>query len=240
MTPAQPPLPAVAVVTPYCGEDLTLLEQCHQSVRAQTHPCLHVLVADGQPQPPLDQWSAHHVTLPVSHHDIGSTPRLIGCFHAIGLGVEAVAFLDADNWYEPNHIAEMMAARHNQGAAFVSSGRMLWSLAGHAMAPCPLIDPDRFIDTNCMLFGREAFGLLHHWVLMPDYGHLIGDRIMLHHVRQSGLPMAHVPLPTVNYRCGKEGLYRQLGQPIPAGVQPRPDYKASFDRWVADGHPSLL
>ena len=33
------------------------------------------------------------------HGDIGSTPRLIGSYHAIGLGVDAVAFLDADNWY---------------------------------------------------------------------------------------------------------------------------------------------
>lgn len=240
MTAAPSSLPTVAVVTPYWGEDLALLEHCHQSVRAQTHPCLHVLVADGRPRPEIEGWQAHHVILPLSHGDIGSTPRLIGCFHAIGLGVEAVAFLDADNWYEPRHIAGLMEARREQGAAFVSSGRMLWSLEGHAMAPCPLINPDSFIDTSCMLFAREAFGLLHHWVLMPDYGHLIGDRIMYHHVRQSGLPMAHVPLPTVNYRCGKAGLYQLLGAPIPAGVQPRPDYEASFTRWVADGQPPLL
>ena len=31
----------------------------------------------------------------------------------------------------------------------------------------PLTDPDRFIDTNAMLFGRGSFHLLHQWVLMP-------------------------------------------------------------------------
>jgi len=232
-------LPSVAVITPYYGEDLNTLATCHASVRAQTFPCLHVLVADGRPQPTLDSWDVHHVALPVSHHDIGSTPRLIGSFHAIGLGVDAVAFLDADNWYAPDHIEGLMDARRQQGAAYVSSSRMLWSMEGVRMAPCPLINPVRFIDTNCMLFGREAFPLLHHWVLMPDYGHLIGDRIIHHLVRESGLPLAHVDAPTVNYRCSKEGLYKLLGLPVPAGVLPRPDYEASFERWVEDGHPPL-
>jgi glycosyltransferase involved in cell wall biosynthesis len=235
-----PNLPSVAVITPYHGEDLSVLAACHSSVRHQTFPCLHVLVADGLPQPILDTWEAHHVVLPVSHHDIGSTPRLLGSFHAIGLGLDAVAFLDADNWYDPEHIEGLMSARREQGAAYVSSGRMLWSLDGVPMGPCPLIDPARFIDTNCMLFGREAFHLLHNWVLMPDYCHLIGDRIVHNLLLQSGLPLAHVDAQTVNYRCNKEGLYKQLGQPVPAGVLPRPDYEASLARWVADGHPPLL
>lgn len=235
MTPA----PRVAVITPYYREELALLRQCHRSVRAQTLPCLHVLVADGQPRRRLACWDAHHVVLPVSHGDIGSTPRLIGAYHAIGLGVEAVAFLDADNWYAPEHIAGLMAARERAGAAFVSSSRMLCRLDGTPMGPCPLTDPERFIDTNCMLFGREAFHLLHHWVLMPDYGHLIGDRIVLQQVLDSGLRRSHVPEASVYYRCGKEGLYHQLGEPVPAGVSPRPDYESSFQRWTADGHPPL-
>ena len=232
-------LPRVAVITPYYREDLAVLRQCHRSVCEQTMPCLHVLVADGRPRHRLSLWDAHHVVLPVSHGDIGSTPRLIGAYHAIGLGVEAVAFLDADNWYAPDHIATLMAARDREGAAFVSSSRLLCRLDGSPMGPCPLTDPERFIDTSCMLLGREAFPLLHHWVLMPDYGHLIGDRIMLHHIRTSGLPCIHVPEPSVYYRCGKEGLYRQLGQPIPPGVSQRPDYESALQRWMADGNPSL-
>lgn len=206
---------------------------------AQTIPALHVLVADGRPRTELNNWEAHHLVLPLSHADIGSTPRLIGSYHAIGLGVEAVAFLDADNWYAPIHLAGLLEKRQQTGAAFVSSGRLLCRLDGTPMAPCPLIDPEHFVDTNCMLFGREAFPLLHHWVLMPSYGHLIGDRIMLHHVIRSGLPRAHVATPTVHYRCGKEGLYRLLGEPIPPGVQPRPNYESSFRRWQQDGNPPL-
>ncbi|MCF7223771.1 glycosyltransferase [Marilutibacter chinensis] len=227
------------MITPYFKEDLAILAKCHDSVLAQTFSCLHVLVADGHAAAEIEAWDAHHVVLPVSHGDIGSTPRLVGSYHAIGLGVEAVAFLDADNWYAPQHIANLMAARRDDGAAVVSSGRMLCHLDGTPMAPCAATDPDRFIDTNCMLLGREAFPLLHHWILMPDYGHLIGDRIMWHHIRRSGLRRRHVPEPSVYYRCGKEGAYRQLGVPAPLGVQPRPDYETSFQRWTADGNPPL-
>jgi glycosyltransferase involved in cell wall biosynthesis len=231
--------PKVAVITPYYKEELELLEQCHHSVQNQTYPCLHVMVADGVARKELENWDIHHIALPQSHNDIGSTPRLIGSVHAIGLGLDAVAILDADNWYEPEHIEELVSAMVQRGAAFASSGRMLWSLDGYAMGSCPLTNPKNFIDTNCMLFGRAAFHLLHHWVLMPDYGHLIGDRIVYHYVRRSGLPRVHVPDPTVNYRCGKPGLYQQLGEPVPASVPARPDYESSLKKWIADGNPSL-
>lgn len=229
----------VAVVTPYHKEDLNYLKKCHQSVVDQTYPCTHVLVADGFPIECVSSWKAHHVILPVSHGDIGSTPRLIGCYHSIGLGVDAIAFLDADNWYSKDHIEILIAEQARTEAAFISSGRMLCRIDGSPMGPCPLTNPNRFIDTNCMLFTKDAFYLLHQWVLMPDYGHLIGDRIMLYHVKKSGIRSAHVLRPSVNYRCSKDGLYRRMGEEIPDGVQPRPNYEESFQKWIEDGNPPL-
>jgi glycosyltransferase involved in cell wall biosynthesis len=229
----------VAVITPYHRESLELLLQCHRSVLAQDEPCLHVMVADGEPQQELAAWAVEHIQLPRSHGDIGSTPRLIGAYHAIGLGVEAVAFLDADNWYQPNHIADLLRCREQQQASFVSSSRLLCRLDGSAMGSCPITNPDRFIDTNCMMFGKEAFYLLDQWVLMPPYAHLIGDRIMLQHVVRSGVRRAHLDQPSVCYRCGKEGLYRLMAEPIPAGVQPRPNYDAAMRQWEKEGNPAL-
>lgn len=231
--------PRVAVITPYYKEAKAVLEQCHRSVMAQTVPCLHVLVADGHPKAAIKHWAAHHVRLPQSHRDIGSTPRLIGCYHAIGLGVDAVAFLDADNWYGPDHIATLLEAMDREQAGFVSSSRTLCRLDGTVMGPCPLSDPERFVDTNAMLFGRAGYPLLHHWGLMPNYGHLIGDRIMLQTVKSSGIRRTHVDSADVFYRCNKAGLYRQMGEAIPEGVHPRPDYEASFRQWEADGQPPL-
>ena len=124
-------------------------------------------------------------------------------------------------------------------ADFVSSSRTLCRLDGTVMGQCALTDPERFIDTNAMLFGRGAFPQLHHWVLMPSFGHLIGDRVMLHHLKASGLKRVHLNQASVFYRCAKEGLYRQMGEAVPAGVQARPDYEASFKQWEEAGYPKL-
>jgi glycosyltransferase involved in cell wall biosynthesis len=229
----------VAVITPYHTEPLELLRQCHESVMRQSHPCLHVIVADGSPREEVARWPADHVILPREHNDIGSTPRLIGCYHAIGLGYDAVAFLDADNWYRDDHVAALVRLCEQAGAAFASSGRMLCRLDGSAMAPCYMTDPERFVDTNCMLFARPAFPVLAQWTLMPDYGHLIGDKIMLHHVKASGVRREHNPDATVYYRCGKAGVYEVLGESVPEGVRPVPEYDAAMARWVAEGNPPL-
>jgi hypothetical protein len=116
---------------------------------------------------------------------------------------------------------------------------LLYSLDGQAMGKCPITTPDGFIDTNCMMFWKESFHLLHHWVLMPRYGHLIGDRIMMHHIRKSGVSLAFSEEATVCYSCNKLGMYELMKVKPPAGVCARPDYEQAFQRWIADGHPPL-
>ncbi len=229
----------VAVITPYYKESTEILRQCHESVIGQTYPVTHVIVADGFPKSEIDSWTADHVVLPRAHGDIGSTPRLIGSYHAIGLGFDAVTFLDADNWFRHDHVEKLVQSCREAGIGFASSSRMLCRLDGTEMGPCPLIHPETFIDTNCMMFTRSGFAVLAQWVLMPSYGHLIGDRIMLYHVHQYGLKHVHNGEHSVYYRCGKEGLYRRMNEEIPEGVQPRPDYEASFAQWVAEGNPPL-
>ena len=229
--------PRAAVITPYHKESIDILARCHQSVANQTTRCLHVLVADGYPSQAVKNWDADHIQLPRSHNDIGSTPRLIGAYHAIGLGIEAITFLDADNWLREDHIEQMCRAMDQEKADFVSSTRTLCRLDGSEMGPCPLTDPNHFIDTNCMMFGKAAFPVLHQWSLMPSYGHLIGDRIMLHHIKQAGIKCIHINAHSVFYRCGKAGLYNHMKEDVPQGVEPRPDYEESIRQWIADGNP---
>ncbi len=230
----------IAVITPYHDEPLSYLEQCHQSVLNQTVICDHIMVADGCSRPEINGWNCDHIILPNAHQDIGSTARTIGSMHAIGLGYDYVSFLDADNWYGSDHLETLLGVGRQQQVAVVSATRMLCRIDGSLMGECPITNPAYFIDTNCMLLGREAFSLIHHWVLMPDYGHLIGDRIFWHYVCNSNLSRAHCDKPTVFYRCQKEGLYRLFGEGIPAGVLPRPDYEAAHQRWLQDGYPSLF
>jgi len=231
--------PLVAVITPYFDEPIDYLRKCHQSVRQQTLPCTHIFVSDGKPCAEIDHWPVHHIKLPTSHADIGSTPRLIGSFHAVGSGYNYLSFLDADNWYSSDHLSTLYATHLATGASFVSCGRTLVDITGSILGPCPITSPDSFIDTSCMFLHRSIFNLLHNWVLMPDYGHLIGDRIFYHYIKQSGCLMSHSHNNSVFYRCTKVGLYDLIGVKPPDSISARPDYEASFMRWERDGFPPL-
>ncbi len=94
----------VAVITPYCREPSNVLQNCHESVCRQTFPCTHLMVADGLPCAEIAHWEVEHLTLPGPHHDVGNTARGLGALSAMNRGYDAIAFLDADNWYYPDHI----------------------------------------------------------------------------------------------------------------------------------------
>ena len=230
----------VAVVTPYFTEATPVLRQAHDSVLAQTHPCRHILVADGRPNPAVAGWDAEHIVLPGGSDDFGCTPRFVGAADAVLQGYDLVAFLDADNWLRPDHVKILAHLQQQTGAGFLSCGRVLARLDGSILAPCPHTNPDRFIDTSCMAFARPGFELLRYWVAMPEYGKPVCDRCMLAHVKASGVLRAHTPEQTLFYRCGKAGIYRTLGEEPPPGVMPAPDYRSIFDRWAAAGHTPLV
>jgi len=230
----------IAVVTPYHKEDIAIIRRCHESVATQTFACRHILVADGFPLDPIDRWNSDHIKLPQSHGDIGSTARVIGSFNAIGSGFDGIAFLDADNWYGPEHIAKLLELYRSTAAPFLSSSRYLCRLDGSVMGLCHMSDGRTFVDTSCMLLMRPAFGLIQNWCLMPDYAHIIGDRVFFYLAKASGVQTAHLDLPTLYYRCSKAGNYDHFGEQHPPGVQPRPDYDTAFRRWVAEGNPPLI
>jgi len=230
----------IAVITPYYHEDASILYDCHRSVLAQTVPCTHVMVADGSPSADVPLWHVDHIILPRRQNDYGSTPRLIGSFHAVGLGFDGVAFLEADNWYRHDHLEILLDLHRRTGAPFVSSSRILCRLDGSVMGPCQTSDADRFIDTSCMLLLRPAFGLLANWCLMPHYAHVISDRVFLWLAKAAGTTFGHSLEPTLYYRCGKSDSYKAVGETPPPGAQPPPDYGTAFRRWIADGYPPLI
>ena len=85
-----------------------------------------------------------------------------------------------------------------------------------------------------------AFGVLTCCVTMPQYAHGMSDRVLLHHIKAAGVERAHSTERNLYYRCGKAGIYQLLGEPIPPGVAPTPDYQSMFNRWAEDGHPPLI
>ncbi|MEM9692341.1 MAG: glycosyltransferase, partial [Myxococcota bacterium] len=151
----------VAVVTPYYREEAAVLEQCVASVAAQTVPVTHFVVADGHPQPDLvDRFRVEHLVLPDAHGDNGNTPRAIGSLSAVNRGFDAIAYLDADNWYRPEHIERMVALQRRTGASVCTSGRTIHRLDGSFMLVDRESDGLRHVDTSCLFLTRDAFRLV--------------------------------------------------------------------------------
>lgn len=208
----------IAVITPYYKTPRPWLEQCHQSVLAQTVPCTHILVADGAPEDYVDGWQAQHIILKVNHADYGDTPRAIGSVSAIGQQFDAIAYLDSDNWYAPDHIETLVDLHKESGAAICISNRTMNRLDGSVLGPCPETDGDLFADTSCLMLFREAFSLAPIWATFPPRLHPICDRMMMYYIRNSGLKRAFVDKPTVAFRTAYRGAYRLFGEEPPPGA----------------------
>jgi UDP-glucuronate decarboxylase len=173
----------VAVVTPYFRERDDVLRQCLDSVAAQTYPVAHILVADGFPSDWASRAVSHHIVLPgTGHADNGNLGRAIGSAIAVTEGFDAIALLDADNWYRPDHISSLLSLHQQTGAALCTASRSLHRMDGSLLAAHDReSDGARFADTSCLLYLREAFALLTLWGQMPRQFGPICDRIIMQH-----------------------------------------------------------
>ena len=208
------------VVTPVGpGTDPDHLVECLDSVRAQTSTATHVLVIDGPaPNFPASK-TIDSILLPQNTNDIGSTPRTVGAAYAWGLGADAIAFLDADCSYLPDHLERLHSFQRRTEKHIVCSGRILTDITGTHRAPCPETSMKAkvpFHDTNTFLITRDAIGISYTYgTLTGRDQHLIGDRILT----QRALPyLACHYHPTVLYRSVHRCHYQHFGWPIPEGV----------------------
>ncbi len=182
----------VSVITPYVQENLAVLEQAHRSVLDQTLPCTHVLVSDGSPKPELDGWDAEHIRLPHAHDDGGDLARGIGALHAISAGADAVAFLDADNWYEPDHVESLAALCGASGRLICTSARSIRRLDGSVLdAVDDESDGVGFADVNTLLIHRDAVDAVALWATMPPEVGPICDRAFWLLAHRRGYAAAH-------------------------------------------------
>jgi glycosyltransferase involved in cell wall biosynthesis len=215
----------VAVVTPYFREADDVLRKCLDSVSEQAHPVTHILVADGFPQDWAVRLVSHHVVLPGSGHgDNGNLARAVGASIAVSEGYDAIALIDADNWFQPDHISSLLTLHEKAGAAICTSARSLHRLDGSLLAAHDReSDGTGFADTSCLLYLRPAFGLLPLWGQMPRQFGPICDRIMWAAVQSRKIKTAHSGLPTMAFRSCYCNHYNDAGE-IPA-----PDCKGPLE-----------
>lgn len=213
----------VAVVTPYYKERPEVLLKCHESVLGQTYSCKHFLVADGHPNQIFSN-VPNHIILPQANGDNGNTPRAIGGILADSYGYDAVAFLDADNWYEPTHIANLVAAYEHNGTPLVCSKRLFCDTEGRMMAITEESDSGesenarRHVDTSSWLVVRPAFALLSAW-LMPKVLSPLADRIFFRKAIHDRYRITFLDTRTVVYRTRWVSHYRRAGLPAPVGAK---------------------
>ena len=224
----------VAVITPYYKEPVSYLRRCIDSVRRQTHHDVeHIMVADGHPQDWLDHEVVRHLRLDRSHADFGNTPRALGGLLAASEGFDAVCFLDADNWYDPQHVDSCVEAARAQQVDFVVSLRYFVREDGSIM---PLGVPEdvtgQHVDTNCFFLCRGAFHTLARWILMPRPMASLGDRFFLASLQADSLRQARTGRKTVNYLCTWASIFRALGEEPPAYAKEGID-TAPLTRWIA-------
>jgi hypothetical protein len=226
----------VAVVTAIHRPSIEWLRQCHFSVRAQTHPCTHILISDGSGPNPLEDFQGQFVELHHRHNDYGDTPRTLGALSAFAQGFDAVCWLDQDNWFYPGHVAALVALQKQSGAPVCTCSQDIFTLDGQLLGPSKKIEEMAYADANCYLVTREAVALVSIWALMPAGWHVCSDIYFNAQLRKLGVRNAHTPERLGGYRATRSHIYRSYGVEPPAGVK---DSDAIWRKLVADGliHP---
>lgn len=189
----------VAVITPYYTENTDILRRCHESVLNQTYSDVtHIMIADGHPHPWCHSQKLDHFVLPTSHNDAGATPRALGAISAFSRGYNAVAFLDADNWFEPSHIQCMVETMQTTNADVVSATRIIVLENGYRYIDGFESIGKEFTDTNCMFLSRKCLHHMTRWVADPGKT-LWSDRSFWDSLVSSGYTIARCSQPTVAY-----------------------------------------
>lgn len=224
----------VAVVTPYYMEEYTVLRRCLNSVRDQRLSgntiVDHIVVGDGVDRLEADSdIGLRHLRLDQAHGDYGNVARGVGALLAAGEGYDAICFLDADNWYEPNHVEECLRVA-NPNVDVVFARRRFCRPDGSDMK---VADEAGHVDTSCYFFLPGSYAALAYWALMPKPMTCIGDRAFLQLLKSTpGLVFTHTCMVTVNYLCMWESYYKALGETPPPGAKPNVDGRA-FEQWRA-------
>lgn len=220
-----------AIITPYFKETPEILKRCIDSVKHQSIKADHFLISDGYPQDWLDGAGVRHLRLGTAHNDLGNTPRGLGALLAISEGYKGIGFLDADNWYDPDHVEQgCTAANSIEGAQadFIAARRRIWLSDGTVTT---VGEDGDHIDTNCYWLLEGSFPVVHHWLTMLPQVAAIGDRIFSRVVRAHLLAMNITKSETVNYVGSYEYYYRASGKTPPPDVKPDIESKPIVD-WI--------
>jgi hypothetical protein len=214
-----------AIITAYHKENQRLLQRAIESVKSQTMPTDHFLIADGFPQDWIDGAGVRHVKLDREHGDYGNTPRGVGALIAIAEEYDGMGMLDADNWLDDDHVQTCVEAAElcEGGAIHCDYVIAQWRLRRPDETVLPWPEEPGHVDTNRFFFLRGAFSVIPYWAMMPSKLAPVGDRVFYMMLRGQAFRFVRVDRPTINYHCLWEVCYRALGEPPPENTKPSID-----------------
>jgi glycosyltransferase involved in cell wall biosynthesis len=218
----------IAVITPYHNPDSPYLNQCITSVQDQSYKkIMHVMIGDGCSLGATPTYqNLHNIALPKNLNNYGDSPRSIGVVYAFSLGVDAVMFLDSDNWYAPFHVETMVKACIAVQSDVVTSRRYLSHLNGSVLGICPESDGVIFCDTNCLMITRRLAEEAGVWWLIPEDMHVIDDRFVWDTLIHATDKITSTNTASVFYRTAFEFHYRLFNLAPPLGTKPGNDISA--------------
>ncbi len=229
--------PRFALVTAYYKEEKYLLDRCLNSVRAQSIAADHVVVADGVPQDWIDHEPVRHIKLDRSHGDYGNTARGVGALLAVAEDYDGIGFIDADNWLEPEHIAECLAAAARvETCDYVIAQRNL-KRPDETTLPVEDEPISEHVDTNCFFFLPGAFHMIQRFATIPRALSIIGDRLFYQELSAQALNSVVVAKKTVNYQCMWQSIYQAAAETPPAGAKPNVDVRP-LTEWLKQLSPN--
>lgn len=208
----------IGVVTPV-GPSASRLEQAIASVASQTRPAaLHVVVYDGH-QPAKRDGRVQQIVLPVPCEDTGATPRAVGANLALAQHCDALAFLDADNTWAPEHLASLAHAAETCDIAVAmrricdANGDPMFDDGGEST------DGTHFVDTNCFLLTGNAVSVAREWGNVPRIPGIRTagvDRVFWKQVKSRQFTIASTGKTTVFYRSRWAAHYEHFPERRPS------------------------
>lgn len=219
-----------------------MLARCMDSVRRQSVRVDHMLVADGYPQDWIDGEPVRHQKLDRAHGDYGNFARGVGALAALAEAYDGILFLDADNWYDEDHVAVCLeAAASAPQIPFVAAQRRFVrpDLSVMTSVRPAEVPADLHVDTNCMFLLPGAYPFIHRWCTIPRDLSASGDHLFYLGLVMAGLPPTPTPRATVNYLCMFENVYRDHGEIPPPGAKPVLQW-AMRQAWIDELTPEQL
>jgi hypothetical protein len=142
---------------------------------------------------------------------------------------DAIALLDADNWYEPDHIETCWNAA-STGCDYVAALRRFCRPDGSIMSVRdePL---DEHVDTSCFFFLEGSFAALPLWGTMPREVSPLCDRIFYAAIKAQGLSRAVTRHVTVNFEVTVRVFFEMLNETPPPEAKAPPDIPA-IQAWI--------